>query len=1455
MSDTLHKMQVIIEANNAKLKQASRESIQETKKMASGINSELKKVRSPVDSLQNDSTMKQIRNVQGAIRRSVQGMKDKLIPKELTQGVKAYVKEAQLAAGIKVYTDDYLQLERDIANTGKELDRLRGKLEGMDGSKRFVPTQEFTDLEKNIRTVSTALDRLYEKKRRLENSGKATVETEDYAGMKELIADAESRLVQLTAKQKNWKALGVKGDDSSAMKSLSDQIRETEREVAVLKGELKDLEDSGEAFKPTQDYKDLTYAIERTVQKLKSYRKQRDQMTADGSDVREAEAFEKVRLAISSAETQLDSYERKKKSMEASGQDTKFTGGFANRSFGASAGATMSQTVRRLKEMNAQVVEAISRIPVIGRVASEAAYLGSKAFGGLRAVFQKISPAIKKAGGAFSALIKKFASGIPAIGRMRQSMNRMGNSGRGLGGIFRTIGMSARFMFASFLIGGAINSAKAGLQNLAQYSDSTNRSLSTLKSGLSQLQNSFAAAFAPVLDVVVPILDTLMNYLVAAANAVAQFMAALTGQSSYVVAKRVATDFAAGADAAGSAAGGAADNAERLQRTLMGFDQINKLDDDTGGGGASGGGSGGGAGGSAGDLFTTETVENQFSDFAAKIKAAWADADFSEIGTIIGTKLKDGLDHIPWDMLQESAKKVGKSLATLINGFVETSGLAESVGNTVAQALNTGVMGANAFLINLHWESVGQFIADSMNGFISNADWKGAGEAVRNGLNGIFELSETWSGEFKFEQFGESVAEAINAALEGITWKDAITAAGNIGKGIAAALNKFITPKTFANIGSTAAGAVNTVISGAYSFIGTVDWKGWGESIGTSLNNFFADLNWKEAGLTFYQAMRGILQTIKGAVGEVNWTDLGKKIADFIEEIPFEDLLEDVGKIIWQAINAGIETWKSAFDEAPIETAIVTAIFTLKFTGIGSWLGKKLWGAIIGGITGSAPGTGGSGGAVTGGLAAGLAGLVKNAAAKAGGLLGGAPGLFGSLFQAAGGIGSPAGILFDSEISGYVVNEYKKLFQGLTEELAPAVAAWKESIFGGNGKNLVSSLFQGEGAETPELEVEIVATDHTGPGISEAAENLNENLPGETAVEVTADTDPAKKGIGALGKMLLSTGIPVSMVVKTTKKQLTNPLEKVLKGYKLGVDTNVLTKADTLQGALKELAAGFTLGVPVEVATSGFSFRSLIMGLVKGFTLSVDAKANLASVVDNLSAAQKTLNTTSKFTSVSDGLTAGQKILNTTSKFTSVSDGLTAGQKIMNGITANIESKTTNGLNKTITGFTGNIGSKTTNGLDKTISGITASVSRLNKGSNLSLALTAVISVVSGVLRAVFRKDGGVYSGGGWKPITAYAGGGAPGAGQMFIAREAGPELVGTLGGHTAVMNNDQIVASVSAGVYRAVAAAMSQISNQNNAGQVPVINVYVGGRQVTDVVVEQVNQQTIATGVCPILT
>lgn len=86
---------------------------------------------------------------------------------------------------------------------------------------------------------------------------------------------------------------------------------------------------------------------------------------------------------------------------------------------------------------------------------------------------------------------------------------------------------------------------------------------------------------------------------------------------------------------------------------------------------------------------------------------------------------------------------------------------------------------------------------------------------------------------------------------------------------------------------------------------------------------------------------------------------------------------------------------------------------------------------------------------------------------------------------------------------------------------------------------------------------------------------------------------------------------------------------------------------------------------------------------------------------------------------------------------------------------------------------------------------------------------------IAALKKVMGKANGGIFNGSSWLPITAYANGGLPDAGQMFVAREAGPEMVGTIGGHTAVMNNDQIVASVSAGVYQAVVSAMGGQSDR----------------------------------------
>ncbi|HBU13065.1 MAG TPA: hypothetical protein DEB31_10210 [Clostridiales bacterium] len=71
--------------------------------------------------------------------------------------------------------------------------------------------------------------------------------------------------------------------------------------------------------------------------------------------------------------------------------------------------------------------------------------------------------------------------------------------------------------------------------------------------------------------------------------------------------------------------------------------------------------------------------------------------------------------------------------------------------------------------------------------------------------------------------------------------------------------------------------------------------------------------------------------------------------------------------------------------------------------------------------------------------------------------------------------------------------------------------------------------------------------------------------------------------------------------------------------------------------------------------------------------------------------------------------------------------------------------------------------------------------------------------------------------------------GGFPEKGRPFIAREAGPELVGTISGRNAVVNNDQIIESVSRGVYGAFKSALKS----NNTKTTAIARVYLDGKQI----------------------
>lgn len=81
--------------------------------------------------------------------------------------------------------------------------------------------------------------------------------------------------------------------------------------------------------------------------------------------------------------------------------------------------------------------------------------------------------------------------------------------------------------------------------------------------------------------------------------------------------------------------------------------------------------------------------------------------------------------------------------------------------------------------------------------------------------------------------------------------------------------------------------------------------------------------------------------------------------------------------------------------------------------------------------------------------------------------------------------------------------------------------------------------------------------------------------------------------------------------------------------------------------------------------------------------------------------------------------------------------------------------------------------------------------------------------------------------------IPFFEDGGFPNEGQLFIAREAGAEMVGTMGRRTAVANNDQIVEGISAGVSIANDGVIAAIYALLNVVEEKDMSVVIGDNEI----------------------
>lgn len=858
---------------------------------------------------------------------------------------------------------------------------------------------------------------------------------------------------------------------------------------------------------------------------------------------------------------------------------------------------------------------------------------------------------------------------------------------------------------------------RTALRGLRDYMGSMLKTNKQFMNSLSAIKGNLQTAFYPIYQTIMPILNSFASVLVKVTGYLATFFNTLLGHN-------VKTSAGAIKDQA-DATNKLADATKKANKELYSFDEINKQSDN------SDSASSGGGGGITTDVADTADV----SKMVEMLKQAWRDSDFTELGEIVGGKIKDGLDSIKWDKVQQTAVKIAACIATFINGALSVSGLDTSVGNTIGELINTGVLGLDTFLKTVNWAQVGTFIAGTLNSAIATTSWAGLGGTICDGINAFFGTSTNFATHFDFTNLGASVGDLINGAITKIDWGTALFGAKAWGVGIANTINTAVSTTSWDAVGSTIGNSLSTIIATAHSFIKTVDVKAMAAGIATAINNALKTTDFEALGDTIGTAIGNLAGSIATFLKTVDWSKVAKAVLDTLKGV-FKGITEDSDNM--KAIGAIVATL--------IGAAIAKQAVANLFTSVAT----KIISAISGGLEGS------TSWASLGSTV--MSKLSTNLTSKVSTLLNDQ--VFLAKFAS---IGTTIATCVGTAIAGFELG--KNLGSYLFPEDADYYDNFKWSDF--------FSKFNKEDAKGAWKEF---ITEITG----------GETKGHKAEIDFSANEDS-------------------------------------IRGVNKKVNDGIKT-SDVAAGA------GKVLGVGIQTTPDTAKIASARATIANGFTGNNQVSASIKSAVDTGSANTAKQNIVKSFANVSTSIRINKA---------------TNLKKVKSDIRSSM--KKTNASFK-VQADTNSI-KQAKNAIQDGLQGISITATGTIKWEPGQTSQTVKDS--KGKVHTIYKAMGGILGSSGWLPITRYATGGLPKSAEMFMAREAGPELVGRIGSRTAVVNNDQIVASVSEGVYRAVVAALGSGGNQQAINL--ALRLIMDGKQTTQIVIDRINEMIDTTGQIPI--
>lgn len=609
------------------------------------------------------------------------------------------------------------------------------------------------------------------------------------------------------------------------------------------------------------------------------------------------------------------------------------------------------------------------------------------------------------------------------------------------------------------------------------------------------------------------------------------------------------------------------------------------------------------------------------------------------------------------------------------------------------------------------------------------------------------------------------------------------------------------------------------------------DWKGLGELLGGKVNEIIDSINFASIGGKVGQGINALFSTKYWTLEEINFRNIGKKISEFITG----DANGNGGifnQVDWEIVGRGLsQKWTILGD------LIVGAIENLDWGQIASAAGQVIQG-FFSQITDWLSGVDWHEFGNT------LCDKIIDAVDAVDW-----SGVAGALFGAIGAVLGAAGSVL-SEIAKRVWDDLKKYFLGYIKD------------YNGNGEmdggEILSGLLHGI----------VDAMKNIGAWVKENIWTPFVNgIKSVFGIHSPATTmEPFGNDIGEG----LKNGIKSAFTNLKNWVQ-TNILDKIQSAIDKGKEVVVTIKSKISEW--KDSLNTWLNGLKSD-SDASFNVTAVVNNLVDAIPVAkkkiADMVANIKDKIDNIPVVKKIIdNMKSKFTTTQDSIPQANKVINgMKSVFNTFKDSIPPASKVISGVKATLTSwenrlsgvwtntkATLNTWENRLSGvwsnakatfntWVSNIGTPSINSRANITSysdGIygTPSINSsayftsysdgiyrtpdVNSNANFtdyttydlgypSIDVQANVTdlVTAGYNREIWKARGGVLNHGVWSNIPQYARGTSKAHGSMFVAGEAGPEVVGHIGGRTEVLNRSQLASTM----YSSVVSAMSRTLN-----------------------------------------